>query len=74
MYPVFTSVQVKNDQLESHGRAGSVVGNEQTHPILSDEATAARPFALQVERGTVAVMLDGDNEPQAFDLADLKAL
>lgn len=74
MYSVFTSLRVKNEALESHGRAGSVAGNEQTHPILSAEAEAARPFALQVEHGTVAVLLDGDNEPTAFDLDDVEAL
>lgn len=74
MFPVFTSVQVVNKDLDSAGRAGTVQGNEQTHPMLSDEATAARPFALQVEKGTVAVLLDGDNEPTAFDLADVRAL
>lgn len=74
MHPVFTSVQVMNQDLESAGRAGKVVGNEQTHPMLSEEATALRPHELQVERGTVAVLLDGDNTPTAFDLADVRAL
>lgn len=74
MYPVFSSVQVFNKTLESAGRAGKVVGNEQTHPVLSAEATALRPHALQVEHGTVAVELDGDIEATAFDLADVRML
>lgn len=74
MFPVTTSIQVVNPSLESHGRAGAVAGNQQTHPVLSPEATKLRPFALQVEPDTVAVMLDGDAEPTAFDLSDVRAL
>ena len=74
MFKVTTAVQVINENLESAGRAGYVFANEQTHPMLDAEETAKNPDGLQVEPGTVAVLLDGDTEPLAFDVADIREL
>lgn len=71
---VFDSVQVTNRELEHHGRAGKVFATSETHPVPKEGETVADPERLQVEVGTVAVVLDGDEEPMAFDLTDVRAL
>jgi hypothetical protein len=71
---VFDSVQIKNPDLEHHGRAGKVFATSDTHPVPKDGETPADPDRLQVEAGTVAVVLDGDTEPMAFEVADVRAL
>lgn len=59
MYPVTSSVQI-NKKGANNGRAGQVFANTSTDPNL--------------EPDTVSVLLDGDETPTVFAMADIRAL